>query len=111
MDGQERALETLHQVCLESAVKVKGRPDDFIDTLKVFQELNLAGRLKGGQTTFIFPPGEVEEFIREVERYYLANHQAPVLSHSPVYRQLNRPSYRVVDFEVLKSLFPEIITQ
>jgi hypothetical protein len=98
----DRAVELLVEVCLASSKLHKGNPDRFLETLELFQGLNDRGELAAAGLTFIFPPALVANFLSQV-RDFLGQHEAlPVLSHSSVYRQLNRPSYRVVDLAVLR---------
>ena len=89
-------VEQLSQVCFESARTTGGNPENFYETLLIFKDLNAACQLCVGNHIFAFPDSVVEVFLSSIKELGRKLRQVPVLSHSEVYRQLNRPSYRVV---------------
>jgi hypothetical protein len=97
----EKAREMLVEVCLESSRLGRGDIERFLAVLDIFEGLNNQGELSGGGLTFIFPPALVADFLFQVRDFRSQHGSIPVLSHSSVYRRLNRPSYRVVDLAVL----------
>lgn len=98
----DRAGKLLVEVCLASSRLHKGSTERFLEMLELFKHLNDRGELVAHGLTFIFPPALVADFLLQV-RDFLGQHEAiPVLSHSSIYRQLNRPSYRVVDLAMLR---------
>jgi hypothetical protein len=101
-DDIENAGQILAQVCLQSAAMAKGDTEHFFSVLKWFQDLNHAGELRVGNTVYSFSTELVEYFLQEIRNFAHRMGEIPVLSHSPNYRQLNTPSYRVVDVSVLR---------
>lgn len=97
----EKAIEMLVEVCLESSRQGRGDIEGFLEVLDIFGDLNKQGELANGGLTFIFPPALVADFLVQVRDFLREHGSIPVLSHSAVYRRLNRPSYRVVDLAVL----------
>lgn len=98
----ERACELLVEVCLASSRIGQGSTERFLDALAEFKNLNDSGELAWEGRTFIFPPNLVEHFLLQVQDFLTRTGSIPVLSHSSVYRRLNAPSYRVVNWEVLR---------
>lgn len=96
-------VSQLTEVCLESAHATRGKADIFKKKLIAFHDLNQAGELRIGGHAFVFPQPAVERFLFEVRQLALQINRVPVFSHSEIYRQLNRPAYRVVDRSVLEA--------
>jgi hypothetical protein len=96
-----QACQLLVEVCLASSQRVQGQPERFLAALAAFQEGNKAGKLQAAGRLFIFPPEQVEDFLKQVRGFLAQYGSLPVLSHSSVYRRYNAPSYRVVSREVL----------
>lgn len=97
----EKAGEMLVEVCLESSRLGRGSIERFLEVMDIFKDLNNQGELTGEGLTFIFPSALVTDFLAQVRDFLSLHGSIPVLSHSAVYRRLNRPSYRVVDLAVL----------
>jgi hypothetical protein len=93
----EWASSLLVQICLDSAVVHKGSDKDFIASLAWFRELNNSGELAIQGRCYMFPGELVDLFLRQVNDFIKKAESIPVLSHSPVYKKYNAPSYRVVD--------------
>ena len=98
---EERGCELLLRVCLESAAIETGTPEQFFTALAWFRDLNKAGELAVGKKIFSFPEETVDGFLQEIRKLVSSSGFVPVLSHSPVYRSLNQPSYRVVHLQAL----------
>lgn len=96
-------VSQLAAVCLESAHATQGNAKIFKKKLIAFHDLNQAEALRVGGHAFVFPQPAVERFLFEVRQLAQQINQVPVFSHSEVYRQLNRPAYRVVDRSVLEA--------
>jgi hypothetical protein len=101
MNNEEAGCNLLLDLCVKSAAIKTGHEDDFLHALDFFRELNNAGELRAGGMTFAFPENIVDGFLREVLHYISTMGFIPVLSHSPTYRSLNHPSYRVVHAKAL----------
>jgi hypothetical protein len=101
-DDMENAGQILTHVCLQSAAMAKGDTEHFFSVLKAFQGLNHAGELRVGNIVYRFSTELVAYFLQEIRNFAHRMGDIPVLSHSPNYRQLNAPSYRVVDVSVLR---------
>lgn len=97
------AVEGLSQVCVDSAQISQGSDSRFFQTLDKFARINQAGEIALAGHIFAFPHAMVEAFLSEVDKFVDKIGQIPVLSHSDIYRRLNRPSYRVVERSVLES--------
>lgn len=100
-DNAAAAADDLALICIKSARITKGRRERFFETLDLFQMLNQAGEIVLGGTAFIFPQDRVASFLFEIRRLMRDIGHVPVFSHSELYRQLNRPSYRVVERSIL----------
>jgi len=100
---EEKGCELLAQVCVQSAAIETGTPEAFFGVLDMFRELNSAGEIKAGGRVFAFADTRVQRFLLEVKKFLGDSGFIPVLSHSPVYRSLNSPSYRVVHERALRS--------
>jgi hypothetical protein len=98
----EEASHLLAEVCIESSKTVKGDPERFFYILNGFRDLNREGELRVSKASYSFPIEMVDYFLMEVRK--LANRlgEIPVFSHSSIYRQLNEPSYRVVDISAVE---------
>ncbi|MGC9194208.1 MAG: hypothetical protein ACP5IL_01990 [Syntrophobacteraceae bacterium] len=101
INHEEAGCDLLLDLCVKSAAVKTGLEDDFLHALEFFRELNNAGELRAGGMAFAFPENIVDGFIREVLHYISTMGFIPVLSHSPTYRSLNHPSYRVVHAKAL----------
>ena len=101
-DDEIKACSFLLQVCLDSAKIENGDRKRFFATLAEFKQMNNRGELEVGGIIYVFPHGMVDHFLREIMYLTRRLGTIPVLSHSPVYRQFNAPTYRVVDRVVLK---------
>jgi hypothetical protein len=101
-DNEIKARNLLQQVCLDSARIEKGDRERFFATLAAFREMNNMGEFNVGGMIYFFPQRMVDHFLREIMDLTRRLGNVPVLSHSPVYRQFNDPTYRVVDRVVLK---------
>jgi len=98
-----KACDLLTAACLESAAAPKGSSERFRMVLYSFRDLNKAGELVAGNIVYMFPSEMVDRFFKEVSDLAGRLGQIPVFSHSPVYRRLNLPSYRVVDLAVIEN--------
>ena len=98
----EEACHILAEVCLKSSEIVKGGPKRFFSLLNGFRDLNRAGELKVGKVTYSFPTEMVDHFLKGVRELAHEIREIPVFSHSSSYRQMNEPSYRVVDVSVIQ---------
>ena len=97
------AVEGLAQVCVESARIHQGSDSRFFNTLDLFTRINQSHEIALAGHIFAYPSAMVETFISEVRKFMDKIGQVPVLSHSDIYRRLNRPSYRVVSRSVLQA--------
>lgn len=91
------ACALLLRVCLNSASVPRGDTERFLATLDRFREINNGHELAAEGRVFAFEPRMVDEFLSEVAHFIEAYGTVPVLSHSPIYKELNSPSYRVAD--------------
>ena len=80
----EGELEPLGQCFLRSAATHKGNPDSYLSKLDVLRELTQEG-------IFAFDAGDLDSYLNEYRQQGY-----PPVSHSPQYRQLYHPAYRVV---------------
>ena len=94
LDAHGFAPEALGQAFLRSA-SVSGSPERFQQKLALLRRLTEEG-------IFAFPPGELEAYLYD---YAAAGY--PPVSHSPRYRQLYAPAYRVLRREFLPHQFQE----
>ena len=94
--NEQMGCDLLLGLCVKSAAMHTGFQAGFLAALEFFRELNHAGELKAGGMVFSFPERIVDGFMREVRDFISSMGFIPVLSHSPTYRSLNDPSYRVV---------------
>lgn len=101
-DEIDKRIDQLAQVCFESAGPARGSEARFRETLALFKDLNQAGELRLGEYTFAFPAEMVDRFLFEVQDLIRRMGRIPVFSHSPDYRRLNHPAYRVVARSVLE---------
>jgi hypothetical protein len=101
-DDVDKAGHILAEVCIQSTAIDKGDTEHFFSLLKGFQDLNHAGEFRVGNTEYSFPTELVEFFLKEIKKFAHRMGEIPVLSHSSNYRQLNKPSYRVVDVSVIR---------
>jgi len=97
VDDIHKACDLLAEACLTSADIPKGSSERFLSVLHGFKDLNKAGELVVGKIVYAFPTEMVDIFLREVRDLARRLGEIPVFSHSPTYRRLNSPSYRVVD--------------
>lgn len=97
------AVDDLARACIESAQVTRGDNARFFETLDLFKMLNQAGEIAVAGYVFAFPDEMVERFFFEVRQLMRRIRQVPVFSHSESYKQLNRPSYRVVERSVLEA--------
>jgi hypothetical protein len=102
-DDVERAVDDLAQVCLQSAQVIRGVNAHFFDALDTFRMLNRDGEIVLAGQVFAFPSKWVETFLSELRQVMHRIRQVPVFCHSQRYKQLNRPSYRVVARSVLEA--------
>jgi hypothetical protein len=102
-DDVNRAVDDLTQVCIQSALVAQGDNARFFETLDIFRKLNQNGEIALARHVFAFPPAVVDAFLVEVRELMRRIRELPVFGHSPNYRRLNRPSYRVVDRSVLEA--------
>ena len=93
----EWASSLLVGICLDSAAVHKGSDKGFIASRAWFRELNNGGELAIQGRCYMFPGELVDLFLRQVNDFIKKAESIPVLSHSPVYKKYNAPSYRVVD--------------
>lgn len=100
---EDQVLADLFQLCLSSAELKTGDHQHFLSTLEIFSRLNEAGEIKVRGVSFIFLPATVDHFLLEIREHFSAVGDLPILSHSPDYRQLNHPSYRVVELAALRN--------
>jgi hypothetical protein len=98
-----QALDDLALVCIESARVTQGQKTRFFETLDDFMKLNQDHQISLAGHVFAFPSHWVEAFLFEVRELTKRIRQVPVFSHSERYKQLNRPSYRVVVRSVLEA--------
>jgi hypothetical protein len=98
-----KGCEQLLRVCLHSAAMVRGSTERFFAVLEYFRDLNGSEELEVGGKTFAFQEETVRGFLKQVKKFFSDSGFVPVLSHSPVYRHFNKPSYRVVCVEALLS--------
>lgn len=102
-EGDENvACAHLLRVCLNSATVPMGDTERFLATLDRFRELNNGHELAVEGRIFTFEPRTVDQFLSEVAHFIEMYGTVPVLSHSPVYKELNSPSYRVADIASLE---------
>jgi hypothetical protein len=101
-DDIENACHILAEVCLRSSEIPKGDTERFFLLLNSFRDLNRQGELMVGKASYIFPTEMVDHFLKEVRKLAHRFGEVPVFSHSSSYRQLNEPSYRVVDVPVIQ---------
>ena len=80
----EGDLEALGQCFLRSAAAHKGNPDSFLSKLDVLRALTREG-------VFTFDITDLDSYLNEYRQQGY-----PPVSHSPQYRQLYHPAYRVV---------------
>ncbi len=107
---QETGRRRLLHVCMDSEQHRKGVSDRFLMSLDGFKKLNAAGELAIGRNVFAFAEAAVDRFFLELRSLFRRVGGVPVFSHSPIYRQFNAPSYRVVERDVLmNSPLAEII--
>jgi len=97
VDDMYKARDLLTEVCLKSADIPKGSAERFLTLLHGFRDLNKNRELVVGNVTYAFPFEMVDYFLKEVRQLARRLGQIPVFSHSPTYRRLNSPNYRVVD--------------
>jgi hypothetical protein len=99
---EESGTHLLVEACLNSAKTHKGSREKFITSLGSFRHLNANGELVVQNRQYLFPDELVALFLIQVRDFMQASGNPPVLSHSPVYRNYNAPSYRVVDRATLE---------
>jgi hypothetical protein len=75
----------------------------FFAALEFFRDLNNACELEAGGMVFAFPEQTVHGFFQEIRKFFSESGLVPVLSHSPIYRHFNDPTYRVVHLKALMS--------
>jgi hypothetical protein len=97
------AVDDLAWACMESARITRGDSARFFETLDRFKMLNQDGEIAVAGYVFTFPGEVVDRFLFEVRQLMHRIRQVPVFRHSERYRQLNRPSYRVVERSVLEA--------
>jgi hypothetical protein len=101
--GRERSASgLLSTVCLNSAAAHQGSEKDFMAALEWFRDLNDSRELAIGDRFYVFPGELVRLFLLQVKDFIKTTGKIPVLSHSPVYKKFNAPSYRVVDRNTLE---------
>jgi hypothetical protein len=98
----QNASRILAKVCVQSAEIANGETEHFFSLLKGFREVNSNGELRVGNATYRFETKMVDFFLQDIEKFARRMGEIPVLSHSSGYRQLNEPSYRVVDVSVIR---------
>ena len=101
-ENTHKACDLLTEACLESVAIHKGNSERFLMVLDGFRDLNKTGELVAGNIVYAFPSEMVDRFFKEVGDLARRLGEIPVFSHSPVYRRLNSPSYRVVDLSVIQ---------
>jgi hypothetical protein len=94
---EESASDLLARACVNSAAAHKGSRENFVPSLNCFRHLNRKGELTVQGRSYVFPDELVGLFLVQVGDFIQASGHIPVLSHSPIYRDYNAPSYRVVD--------------
>lgn len=87
----------LFKVCLHSASMATGSVETFLCTLADFRDVNSEREIVAGGRVFAFPPKRVDAFLKDIADFIERFGTVPVLSHSDAYKNLNAPSYRVVD--------------
>ena len=102
VDDMDKACDLLAEACLESAGIPKGDSERFLTALHGFRDLNNSKDLVVGKVVYAFPSEMVDRFLMEVGELARRLGEIPVFSHSPTYRRLNLPSYRVVDLSVIQ---------
>ena len=102
VDDMHKACDLLAEACLGSAGIPKGNSERLLSVLYDFRDLNKAGELVVGNVIYAFPSEMVDHFLMEVRDLARRLGEIPVFSHSPAYRRLNSPSYRVVDLSVIQ---------
>lgn len=103
IDEVDRAVDDLAQACITSVHVIRGVNERFFDALDAFMMVNRAGEIVLAGHVFAFPSQWVETFLFELRQLMRRIRQVPVFSHSQRYKQLNRPSYRVVARSVLEA--------
>lgn len=98
----QNASRILAKICIQSAEIANGEAEHFFNLLKGFREINNNGELRVGNAIYRFAPKMVDYFLEDIEKFARRMGEIPVLSHSAHYRQLNEPSYRVVDLSVIR---------
>lgn len=98
----ENASHILVDVCIESSKIATGKAEHFFSLLNGFRDLNQANELQVGKAIYTFPTEMVDHFLKEVKMLAHRIGEIPVFSHSSIYRNLNEPSYRVVDGSVIE---------
>jgi|GEM_PF-1120665 len=98
----EVASALLVEACLKSEDVLPRSEKDFIASLQWFMELNNSGELALHGRSFRFPADLLTLFLAQVNDFIRTSGTIPVLSHSPIYKRYNAPSYRVVDRAVLE---------
>ena len=101
IEDEGGAADALAQICIQTARAIRGDNSRFFDTLDAFMMLNGTGEIVLGGHVFAFPSEWVEAFLFELRELMRRIRQVPVFSHSQIYKQLNRPSYRVVARSIL----------
>jgi hypothetical protein len=99
---EEFATSLLVKACMDSAVVHKGSAKNFLESLNGFRYLNANSELVVQSRSYVFPDELVALFLVQVRDFIQASGNVPVLSHSPIYRSYNSPSYRVVDRKTLE---------
>jgi len=99
---EDRAFFMLEELVLESSMIEKGSPETLFDALTAFRDLNNQGALIIDNRRFMIPPANVERFLMEVKQFVAQMSALPLLSHSPEYHRLNRPSYVIADLGPLR---------
>ena len=98
----ENGSNILADVCINSSKIAKGKAEHFLSLLNGFRDLNQTNELRVGKAIYTFPTEMVDHFLTEVKKLAHRIGEIPVFSHSSIYRQLNEPSYRVVDVSVIQ---------
>jgi hypothetical protein len=99
----ESAARLLTRLCQDSVYHHEKSPENFFEALKFFKSLNDQEGIALQGRSYAYQPGVLEQFFFEINRFLQKFGSIPVLGHSPSYRRLNQPSYRVVSLEVLKN--------
>jgi len=84
--------ETLFPIMQESAHSLNGSQEEFLEYWKLCVELARAGSIPFTEKTLV-------DF-----RAFFVKENFPVIHHSPVYMEANRPAYRIVVKKFLKRL-------